>query len=119
MRVLTAEIYHETNTFSCRETDVQAFKDRFLLFDTEAIAARSDANTELAGFLEVGKIHGWQIDHVLSASAGPSGMVTCKAFDLLANSVVTATGDNHYDGLLLGYMAPWSPNFAMMGKASF
>ena len=102
MRVLTAEIYHETNTFSCRKTDVQAFKDRFLLFNAEAITARGDANTELAGFLDVGKIHGWQIDHVLSASAGPSGMVTREAFDLLANSVVAAARDNHYDGILLG-----------------
>ncbi len=102
MRVLTAEIYHETNTFSCRKTDVQAFKDRFLLFEAEAISARGDANTELAGFQDAGKIHGWQVDHVLSASAGPSGKVTRTAFDLLTNSVVTAAGDNHYDGILLG-----------------
>ena len=102
MKVLSAEIYHETNTFNCRDTDVQAFKDRFLLFNAEAIAARGDANTELAGFLDVGEIHGWQIDHVLSASAGPSGIVTHTAFDLLANSVVDAAGDNHYNGILLG-----------------
>ena len=102
MKVLSAEIYHETNTFNCRNTDVQAFKDRFLLFNAEAIAARGDANTELAGFLDVGEIHGWQIDHVLSASAGPSGIVTHTAFDLLANSVVDAAGDNHYNGILLG-----------------
>lgn len=102
MRILTAEINHETNTFSCRKTDVQAFRDRFLLFGAEAIAARGDANTELAGFLDVGKIHGWQIDHALSAAAGPSGMVTRSAFDLLANSVVTAAKTSHYDGILLG-----------------
>lgn len=102
MRVLTAEIYHETNTFSCRKTDVQAFKDRLLLFNAGAIEARGDANTELAGFLDAGKIHGWQIDHVLSASAGPSGVVTRAAFDLLTNPLVTAAEGNHYDGILLG-----------------
>ena len=102
MRVLTAEIYHETNTFSCRKTDVQAFKDRFLLLNNEAIAARGDANTELAGFLDAGKIHDWQIDHVLSACAGPSGLVTRSAFDTLVPPVIAAATDNRYDGILLG-----------------
>ena len=102
MRVLTAEIYHETNTFSCRKTDIQSFKDGVLLMNTEAITARGDANTELAGFLDAGKIHGWQIDHILTASAGPGGLVTRSAFDSLVLSLIAAAKNNHYDGILLG-----------------
>ena len=58
-RVLTAEFSHETNTFNCHKTDKQAFRDRYLLIGAEAIAERGDANTELAGFLDVGRRHGW------------------------------------------------------------
>jgi microcystin degradation protein MlrC len=116
MRVLTAEIYHETNTFSCRKTDVEAFKDRFLLLNTEAIAARGDANTELAGFLDTGKIHDWQIDHVLSASAGPSGLVTRSAFDILTLPVIAAATDNHYDGILLGLHGAMVTEFCEDGE---
>ncbi len=69
-RILTAELSHETNTFSRRTTGAQAFKDRHVLIGDEAIAARSEANTELAGFIDAGRTHGWQIEHVLSAAAG-------------------------------------------------
>ncbi len=68
-RVLTAEPAHETNTFSCRPTNAQAFKDQYLLIGQQAIAARGQAGTELAGFLDAAKDHGWELDHVLSAAA--------------------------------------------------
>lgn len=54
-QVLTAEISHETNSFSLQETDEQAFLRRYLLIGEEAIAERGQANTELAGFLDVGR----------------------------------------------------------------
>ena len=47
--VLTAEISHETNSFSLQETDEQAFLRRYVLMDAEAIAERGQANTELQG----------------------------------------------------------------------
>ena len=50
-RVLTAELSHETNTFSRRSTGAQAFQDRYVLIGDKAIAARSEANTELAVIL--------------------------------------------------------------------
>ena len=48
-RVLTAEFAHETNTFSRLTTGKQAFEDRFVLMGDEAVAARCEANAELAG----------------------------------------------------------------------
>ena len=82
-RVLSAEASHETNTFNCRKTDEQAFRDRYFLPGVEAVVQRGEANTELAGFLDAGRTWGWQVDHVLSAAAGPSGKVTRTAFDRL------------------------------------
>ena len=49
-RVLTAELAHETNTFNCRVTDAQSFRDHYVLKGDDAVRARSDANTELAGW---------------------------------------------------------------------
>ncbi|MDB4484048.1 M81 family metallopeptidase, partial [bacterium] len=67
----------------------------------EAIAARSAANTELAGFLDVGQTHGWQIEHVLSAAAGPSGKVKRSAFEWLCEPIVAAVRRGRFDGILL------------------
>ena len=101
-RVLTAELQHETNTFSRLLTGKQAFKERYVLIGEEAIAARCEANTELAGFLDAGRAHGWQIEHVLSAAAGPSGKVKRAAFEWLCDPIVAAVKRGRFDGILLG-----------------
>jgi microcystin degradation protein MlrC len=101
-RVLTAELAHETNTFSCLRTGKQAFRDRYVLIGEQAIAARCEANTELAGFLDAGRAHGWQIEHVLSAAAAPSGKVERAAFEWLCNPIVAAVKRGQFDGILLG-----------------
>jgi microcystin degradation protein MlrC len=101
-RVLTAEFAHETNTFSLLITGQQAFKDRYVLIGEDAIAARCEANTELAGFLDAGRAHGWQIEHVLSAAAGPSGKVERAAFEWLCDPIVAAVERGRFDGVLLG-----------------
>lgn len=101
-RVLTFEFAHETNTFSRLITDLQAFKDHYLLFGEEAIAARGAANTELAGFLDAGREHGWQVEHVLSAAARPGGRVHRSAFEWLCEPMVAAIERGGYDGVLLG-----------------
>jgi len=101
-RVLTAELSHETNTFSRRVTGAQAFRDRYVLIGDEAAAARSEANTELAGFLDAGREHGWQIEHVLSAAAAPSGKVERAAFEFHCDPIVAAAERGRFDGILLG-----------------
>ena len=101
-RVLTAELAHETNTFSRLVTGEQAFKDRYVLIGHDAIAARREANTELAGFLDAGQAHGWQIEHVLSAAAAPSGKVERAAFEWLCDPIVAAVERGRFDGILLG-----------------
>jgi microcystin degradation protein MlrC len=99
--VLTAELVHETNTFNRRPTNKQAFNDRYVLIGDDAIAARGDTNTDLAGFLEAGQDHGWQTEHVLSAAAGPSGKVQRMAFEWLCDPIVAAVERGHFDGILL------------------
>lgn len=69
--VLTAEISHETNTFSRRKTGRQAFMARYALMGDAAIAERGHENTELAGFLDAGRHYEWTVQHILSAAAAP------------------------------------------------
>jgi len=99
-RVLSAEISHETNTFNIRPTTLQSFRDRFLLDGPQAIAQRGDQNTELAGLLDTGRDHGWQITHAISAAAGPGGVVTQAAFDTLTTPLIAAAY-GAWDGVFL------------------
>ena len=115
-RVLTADISHETNTFSCHLTDEQAFKDRYVLMGAEAIRERGDANTELTGFIDAGRSHDWQIEHVISAAAGPSGKVTRATFDWLHDPIVTAAKEGPFDGILLGLHGSMVPDFCEDGE---
>lgn len=99
--VLSAEISHETNTFSARLTDIQAFRDRYLLDGPGAIGAKGDQNTELAGLLDVGRTYGWDITHTISAAAGPGGRVTTAAFEALLAPLLEAARQGGWDGVFL------------------
>ncbi|MDY0883650.1 M81 family metallopeptidase [Dongia soli] len=117
--VLTAEFAHETNTFSVRATDYAAFMDRYCYFEgKEAIAERGNANTELAGFLDAGRRNGWQIVHVLSASAQPAGRVTRDAFDRLTGPIVAAAKEHKgkLNGILLGLHGAMVTDFCQDGE---
>ena len=104
-RVLSAELAHETNTFSILPTAFAQFEaqDCFLSADS-AIAARGNSNTELAGFMDAARLHGWELRHVLSAIAQPAGRVTTDAFERLSAPIVEAARQHagQLDGILLG-----------------
>ena len=100
-KVLSAEISHETNTFSIRPTDIQAFRDRYLLDGPQAIAAKGDKNTELAGLLDVGRENDWSVTHTISAAAGPGGRVTRDAFETLLAPLLDAARIGGWDGVFL------------------
>jgi len=117
-RVLTAEFAHETNTFSVRKTDYDAFTVEGVLFGDDAIRARGEANTEIAGFLDIGRKYGWAIEHVLSTAAEPAGPVTRDAFDRIGGAIVKAAADNkgQIDGILLGLHGAMVTDFSPDGE---
>jgi microcystin degradation protein MlrC len=102
--VLTAEWQHETNTFCIVPTTAASFVERGWLVGPDAIAARGDANTELAGFLDAGRTHGWNLVHVLSAHAQPGGCVTQDAYEQIAAPILAAAREHRarLSGILLG-----------------
>lgn len=99
--VLSAEIAHETNTFSRRLTTAEDFRNRHYLVGEEALRVRGQANTELAGFLDIAQQFGWSLDHVHSAAAGPSGRVTRDTFNWLLDPLIEALNHEPHDGILL------------------
>jgi microcystin degradation protein MlrC len=99
-KVLSAEIMHETNTFNIYPTTIDSFEARYLLNRAQAIEARGDQNTELAGLLDVSRAYAWDVMHTISAAAGPGGIVTRDAFDRLVKPLTDAV-DGPWDGIFL------------------
>jgi microcystin degradation protein MlrC len=116
--VLTAEFSHETNTFSKNRTGYHSFMERYGFFGEEAIKERGNANTELAGFCDCARKHGWKQIHVLSASAEPAGVVTRDAFDRLGGAIVAAAAESkgQLDGILLSLHGAMVTEFCEDGE---
>ncbi|QPC86363.1 microcystin degradation protein MlrC [Mesorhizobium sp. NBSH29] len=116
--VLTCEFMHESNTFSRYRTDLPQFQVDTLLYGDEAIRARRNANTELAGFIDVADAAGWNVIHAISAHAVPGGRVTKAAYDHIAGVIVEAARANkgRLDGVLLGLHGSMVPDFCDDGE---
>jgi microcystin degradation protein MlrC len=116
--ILTAEFTHETNTFCAIPTTQASFSERACLLGDAAIAERGMVNTALAGFLEVGRSHGWNVIHVLSADAQPSGPVTREAFQAVTEPIIAAAAANKgiIDGVLLGLHGAMVTDFCEDGE---
>ncbi len=118
-RVLSAEFAHETNTFSRLPTGYANFQAQdFFLDPDSAIKARGNSNTELAGFCDAARKHGWDLVHVLSAIAQPAGAVTRDAFDRLTDPIVAAAREQRgrIDGIALGLHGAMVTDFSDDGE---
>jgi microcystin degradation protein MlrC len=99
-RVLTAEIAHETNTFSIVPTTLEDFRRGRLIAANEIPAARRGTRTALGASFEAADKYGWSLSHPVSASANPSGAVTTLAFEALS-AMLLSGADTPIDGVLL------------------
>jgi len=115
-KVLTAEFLHETNTFNANRTGLSSFKADTLLIGDDSLATRGDANTGLAGSIDCGRKFGWQMTHVVSAHAGPSGPVTTEAFEFILGLILDAARAEPPDGVLLALHGAMVPEFCEDGE---
>ncbi len=99
--VLTAEFLHETNTFSIRKTDLDAFRAYRYVIGHDQLETFAGTNTGVAGCLECAGTYGWSMTHAVTAHAGPSGLVTTEAFDTVADLILNAAASRSFDGVLL------------------
>lgn len=118
LHVLTAEFIHESNTFKKGLTDLPAFAVDTLHEGDAAIARRGDANTELAGFLDVARAEGWQVTHTISAHATPGAPVARAAFDHIAGRICAGAQAHKdtLDGILLCLHGSMVPEFCDDGE---
>jgi len=88
--VLTAEFFHESNTFKRGLTGLDDFGHSTFALGQAAVRLRGAANTGIGGFLDVAAQHGWQLEHVVSADAEPGGPVARVAYDHIAGLICDA-----------------------------
>jgi microcystin degradation protein MlrC len=105
MRLVLAEMMHETNTFSPIATPLAAFQMGTgrdgPVFGTDAALARfAGTNTSLGGLIEVARQAGAEIALPIAGGAPPSGPVDDDAFETFAGAITAAVAKG-CDGVLL------------------
>lgn len=100
-RILTAQLAHETNTFSRRPTGVDEFLSYRYAVGPAVFEQQRGTNSEIAGFLDVAEAEGWELVPAIAASACPSGRVTAEAYRRFAGDIMDAAAKGPWDGVLL------------------
>ena len=60
-RVLSAQIAHETNTFSLKRTTLEDYRSRALYFGSSVRPAFEKTNTEIGAHLAAAELFGWNL----------------------------------------------------------
>ena len=86
-----AGIYHESNSFNLKKTDIEDFN--VTLGESQEERAKrffagSTAKTVSAGFIEGAKQFNLELYPTLVTSAGPRGNVTDRAFNIMMNEII-------------------------------
>ncbi len=92
MKLVIAQIKHETNTFSPVPTPLGRFaRGQALPFEgAAALAAYKGTGSALGAFIEIAEEAGAEIDTPIAANAWPSGPVQDEAFEYMASRVCEA-----------------------------
>ncbi len=102
MKILTATLYHESNSFSNLLTGIQEFREDLFLSGPEAVERLQGTNTVLGGFLEASQEMGFELVPLFYASATPAGKVTREAFrTMLEQLILGIREDGPGEGILL------------------
>lgn len=89
MRVVLAQMKHETNTFSPVRTDLARFArgEAAPPYGEDAYRAFRSTGTALGGFIDVAEAEGAQIALPIAANAWPSGPVEQSAFEHMCECI--------------------------------
>lgn len=101
-RIFIAGFKHETNTFSVQPTTLESYRSRAYHRGAELTEVYPGTNTEIAGFLDGCKRHGWEPVLSLVADATPSGRLTRDCYETIAGEIVADAGKGgRLDAVLL------------------
>jgi microcystin degradation protein MlrC len=99
--VLSAQIAHETNTFSLKPTTLDDFRSRALYFDDQVRAALTNTNTEIGAHIEAAERYGWNLVQPIACSATPSGKTDSDTWRLIKDRLLDVAGSLLVDGVVL------------------
>ncbi|HEX3721679.1 MAG TPA: M81 family metallopeptidase, partial [Nitrolancea sp.] len=103
MRIVAAELSHETNTFSSVPTDMAAFERAGIHRGDQLVRHLANTATPFAGFLDRAEASKFELIPLLSVWATPSGMVSGDALKTLVDEILAGIQEHApYDGILLG-----------------
>jgi microcystin degradation protein MlrC len=90
MRLIIGSIMHESNTFFGVKTDLNQFihGSQPLMLNGQVLDYHRGQNTELGGFIHIGREAGAEIIPTLSTFALPGGMVTAEAYQYLKGKLM-------------------------------
>ena len=105
-RVLSAEIAHETNTFSILPTTLKSYRSRLYYEGADIADAMGGTACEIAGHLDAAKRFGWDLTQPIAAAATPAGKTTAQAWAHLSGLVLAAcdakpADEPPFDGVIL------------------
>src|SRR3546814_20219364 len=105
-RVLSAQVAHETNTFSIIPTTLADYRKRQYLVGTEIAPALTGTKTEIAGHLTAAERSGWTLVQPVAAAATPSGKLTDDCWAELQRLIQEPCETAPFDGVPLSPHAP-------------
>jgi microcystin degradation protein MlrC len=100
-RVLSAELAHETNTFSILPTTLESYHSRLYYEGDDIARAMGGAACEMAAHIDAAKRHNWSLVQPLATRATPSGKTTAEAWAILSGKVLAACDEGPFDGVIL------------------
>ena len=100
-RILSAEISHETNTFSILPTTLALYKARRYYRGEEIGRAFSGTRTEMGAHLDAAKKYGWEMVQPIAAAATPGGKTPAQDWAHLSGAVLEACKEGPFAGVLL------------------
>ncbi len=101
MRILTAMLKHETNTFSPVPTDLARFRAWGLYEGEDVKQAYKGTNHPLAAYLDLAEERGAEIVTPVAAEAMPSGLVQRTAYEYLTGLILGELAKGGFDCAML------------------
>lgn len=100
-QVLSAQIAHETNTFSLKRTRLEDYQSRALYFGDTIRSAFENTNTEIGAHLAAADLFGWEMVQPIACSATPSGPTEPSVWWMLRDKVFDAAISGKFDGAVI------------------
>ena len=119
-RVGVIEFAHESNTFTIKRTDLNAFRSSRYLSGNEVLNALKDTRSEIGGAITAAQTHGWDLVPIVSAHAQPSGPVTEETrLEITSNILKRLRAEGAFDGLFIALHGSMVTQSSQDGESQF